>query len=119
MMSNYLSLAGLVTILLGLVHSVLGEWLVFRKLRDRKTGQWIVVDSILPLRSTRILWASWHIVTVLAFAIGIILFSLDPQSDFQASAGLIKNTLLLSMLCCAVLVLIGTKASHPGWLVLS
>ena len=65
-MNNPLLLAAAGLALVGLVHSVLGEVLVFRTLRTHG----LVPTAGYPVlreRQVRILWASWHLVTVLGW----------------------------------------------------
>ena len=57
--------ASLLAILTGVVHSLLGERLIFRHVRSKS-----VVPSLpappLQARHIRILWATWHLASVLA-----------------------------------------------------
>ena len=59
-----LTLAALLLIVTGLVHSLLGEWLIFRHLRQ---GTLVPKLGAPPLqtRNIRILWATWHLTSVL------------------------------------------------------
>lgn len=108
-MPNYLFAAGLLAIAIGLTHSVLGELLIFRHLRK---GGIIPTEggSVLKERHVRIIWASWHVVTVFGIGFGTILL----MSSFEASD--IKNTIGVSMLVSSVLVFVATNGKHPGWL---
>jgi hypothetical protein len=111
-MNYFLMLAGGLSILIGLIHSILGELLIFNKLRK---------DSIVanlpcpPLRgrNVRILWAAWHLASLFGFCIGAILIQLsfmDVRQDF------IVKAISISMLLSAALVAYSTKAKHPGWI---
>ena len=69
-MNPWLVGAAALVFVIGLAHSWLGERMVFRHLR---TGG-LVPDGGQPgLRAyqTRILWASWHVVTALATALAL------------------------------------------------
>jgi hypothetical protein len=85
-MNTYLFAAGILTALIGVVHSVMGEIMIFRALR-RST--WIPTQGGSALREfqVRIIWASWHILS-----------------------------LLTALVASAALVLIGTRGRHPAWL---
>ncbi|USB33452.1 hypothetical protein [Paenibacillus sp. YPG26] len=117
-MNGYLLSASILAFVVGLVHTVLGEVLIFRKLRQGKT---IPTNggSLLSESNVRILWASWHALTAFGWAMAYILFWLSRQSVSDGQYTVLEHTIAASMLVCAVLVLIGTKGKHPGWLGLS
>lgn len=114
-MPSYLFLAGLLAIVVGVIHSVLGEIMIFKRMR---------VSGIIPtdgrplLREShvRILWATWHIVTLFGFGIAAILFHMSSDSTASLSQPYILNAIAVSMLTSAALVLVATKAKHPGWI---
>lgn len=114
-MQNYMLAAGIIAISVGLVHSVLGEVLIFSRLRS---------DGVVPTegapalkeRHVRILWASWHIVTVFGCAIGAILLRMALPFSENVLQVFVENTIVVSMLASAALVLVGTNGMHPGWL---
>jgi hypothetical protein len=58
--------------LVGLAHSVLGERLIFRRLR---TGRLVPTNGgkVLGEGHVRIVWASWHVLTVFGWGIAAIL----------------------------------------------
>jgi hypothetical protein len=114
-MQPFLLAAGVLAIVVGLVHSVLGEVLIFRRMRS----QGIVPTMGAPLlreSHVRILWASWHIVTILGWAIAAILLRLAFLTDYRVIETFVVNAIIIAMLSCALLVLIATKAKHPGWI---
>ena len=90
-MNTYLAAAGILCFLIGLTHTVLGEVLVFQRLRAE--GALIPTEGGTALRErhVRILWASWHLATVFGWCIAA------------------------APLAGAFLVLVGTKGRHPGW----
>ena len=116
-MNGYLLLAGSLAILLGLVHSVLGETFVFQKLRDRQSHAWLTRINELPIRSIRILWASWHVVTVFGCGFGLMMIWLAYATTQDSIAALLK-ILFVTIFISALVVLVGTKGRHPGWFVL-
>lgn len=63
----------------------------------------------------RILWASWHVVTVLGWCVAVILFWLALPSSTQVAQAFIAKAIIVSMLAGSILVLVGTKGKHPGW----
>jgi len=116
-MQNYMFAAGVLAILVGLVHSVLGEILIFNRMRNKgvipTTGA-----PLLRARHVRILWASWHVVTVFGCAMGAILLRLAFPVSENVLQIFVENTIAIAMLISSLLVLVGTKGMHPGWLAL-
>ncbi|CAN7420937.1 hypothetical protein LJR090_003356 [Bosea sp. LjRoot90] len=100
-------------ILIGVVHSALGEILIFRRLR---AGTIVPLLAPPPLRERhlRILWANWHLCSVLGWALAalLILFAMSP--DLPAHALHIR-IIAIATFAGAMLVLFATKGRHPGW----
>jgi len=92
-MNWYLVIAAALAFFVGLVHSVLGERLIFRRLRQ---GGLVPTNggNLLDERHVRILWASWHIVTVFGW--------------------FIEQAIIIATLTGSALVFIRTRARHPG-----
>ena len=63
----------------------------------------------------RIVWASWHIVTLFGWLIAATLIWLAASPDRIQNQGVILSAIASTMLVSALLVLIATKARHPGW----
>ncbi len=116
-METYLLVAGCLSIALGLIHSAMGEILIFHRMRE---GKIIPTNGhpILKERHVRILWASWHLVTIFGFGLGIILLRYSLNDSEGVNQIFIEKTILFSMLAGVFLVFIGTKGKHPGWVVL-
>lgn len=114
-MNTYFVVAGCLAFVVGLVHSVLGEILIFRQMR--KSGFVPTEGSpILRERHVRILWSSWHLVTVFGWAFGAILLRLSfPSSQYIVQA-FVEDAIMFSMLTASLIVFVGTKGKHPGWL---
>lgn len=106
--------AGVLAFVVGLVHSALGEVLVFRRLRKGS----IIPTHGKPLlleRNVRILWATWHIASIFGWGVGAILVYLS-QAEFEPiSTNYIVQAIAYSMFLSGLLVFIATKARHPGW----
>jgi hypothetical protein len=112
-MNWFLVAASALAYLVGLAHSVLGEWLIFRRMRE---GGLVPTNGarLIGERHVRILWASWHVLTVFGWCVAAILFWLSqgPQSVLHA---FVAKAILVAMLAGATLVFVGTKGKHPGW----
>ncbi len=101
----------------GLAHTVLGEALIFRRLR-RGTVVPTLGGEVLRERQVRILWASWHVLTLLGWCMAAMLLELAsrPASDITRK---IASLTALGMFSGALLVLVATRGRHPGWLAMS
>ena len=115
-MQNLLLVAAVITAVTGLIHSGLGEILIFKHLRN---GGLVPAVGAPPLRerNIRIIWATWHLATVFGWAFAGVLFRL--AFGHPSPIALILNAIVFAYLGGAILVLIGTKGRHPGWIALS
>lgn len=114
-MNAYFIAAAALASIVGLVHSVLGEIMIFRRMR--KPGRAVPTDggAILTGPNVRILWASWHVLTVFGWGMAAILIRQAQPVARGLGDGAIEQAIMVSMLLGSVLVLIATKARHPGW----
>ena len=106
--------AAALAFVVGLVHSLLGERLIFRRMR---VGGVIPTNGGTVLREAhvRILWASWHVLTVFGWCIAALLLWLSQAPPQQPSTAHVANLLIVTMLASSGIVLIGTKGKHSGW----
>lgn len=109
-MNPYLLLAGLLMFVIGVVHSLLGERLVFRRLRG---SGWLPEDPAGPLRKAqlRILWATWPAASLQGWGIAAVLIH-AAQSPVPAP---VLHALMLATAGSGLLVLLATRGRHPGW----
>lgn len=113
-MNPYFVAAAILAVVVGLVHSVLGEIMIFRGMRQ---------DGLVPTNggtvlresNVRILWASWHLVTVLGFCIAAILIWLAMPISQAPSSISLQHSIIAAMTLGSALVAVGTNARHPGW----
>lgn len=112
-MQTYLLSAAVVAVLVGIVHSVLGEILIFKKLRG---SGFVPTEAAPPLqsRNVRILWATWHLASLLGLGFAAVLFAaatghatLDPLTMYAVIGAFMGG---------AALVLLATQGRHPGWI---
>ncbi len=99
-----LTIAGYLAIALGVVHSVLGERLIF--------SRWRKTEPDIPRQHRGIIWASWHALTLFGAVIGIILIRVPLDAP-------VLMLISAAMVLAAILVAYGTRGRHPGWIVLS
>jgi len=119
-MNIYYLLAGVLCIILGVVHSVLGEYLIFRHKRVRGHLVPTQGSSILKERHLRIIWATWHLASVLGWGLAALLIkiALDFHQIDEALMQYIVEAIMYTLGAGALVVLIGTKGKHPGWMIL-
>ena len=116
-MNHWLVGTAVLILVIGLVHSWLGELRIFRHLRR---GGVVPTGGAPVLRAfqTRILWASWHVVTVLAWALAGLLLWLAQPAARAASGGYAEQVIAAALAACGGLVLLGTRGRHPAWVAL-
>ena len=116
-MQPLLATAAVLAIATGVVHSLLGERLIFRHLRQSS-----LVPSLpappLQGRSVRILWATWHLASVFGWALAGLLWQLAKNPGTALSAISVLGTVAAGFLAGALFVLVGTRGRHPGWVAL-
>jgi len=113
-MQMQLLAAGMLMILIGVAHSVIGEILIFRKLR---AGTIVPLLAPAPLRERhlRILWANWHLTSALGWGLAALLILIAAAPD-PSSHALHVRIIAIATLAGSALVLYATKGRHPGWL---
>lgn len=103
--------------LVGVAHSVLGEFLVFRALRT----QGIVPTGGRPIlneRQVRILWGTWHLATVLGWALSALLWRLGTVPGDTNLGAWVADVAGLATLVSGLLVFYATDGRHPAWFAL-
>ncbi len=108
--------SGVVALLVGLAHSVLGEVLIFSKLRDKGRIVPTASAGVLQGRNVRILWATWHLATIFGVAVGAVLIRTAFAFDLPALHAFVMRAIELSMFTCGALVFYATNGRHPGWI---
>lgn len=113
-MNWYFFSAASLMIVIGLIHSLLGEHLIFRRMR---AGGLIPTNGGQVLREAhlRIVWATWHLASAMGMGIAIVLFWLALPSSRPLGQSPVALTIIVTMALGAILVLVATKAKHPGW----
>ena len=112
-------IAGLLCLLLGVAHSLIGEVLIFHKKRRKGALVPSKGGEGLKEKHLRIIWATWHLASFFGWAFGAILIRL---ALFEEGAKLANQFMIqaisISTLAAGLLVFIATKGKHPGWIVL-
>ena len=116
-MNTYFALAGTLALVFGVVHSVVGELLIFRRLSNVSPAA-AASDTELPTCCVRHMRTAWHVVTIFAWGFGAVLLRLSLASSQYASETFAVSAILFSMLAASLIGLVGSGTKHPGWLVL-
>jgi hypothetical protein len=116
-MQPLLATAAVLAVLTGVAHSLLGERLIFRHVR---ASTWVPALPAAPLqpRHIRILWATWHLASVLAWALAGLLWRLAQSPAATLSSEVILAFTAGGFLAGSLLVLVATRGRHPGWIAL-
>ena len=114
MRNAYFLVAAMLTLILALAHSVLGELLLLRKLAK---------DQLPPLLGSndftlRTLRTVWHVTTAFGLGFGVILLYFSLTASPGDGLEFVKKTTTFSILLSSLILGFGTKGKHPGWLVL-
>lgn len=110
-MTITLAIAGTLAVLLAIVHSLLGEMLIFRRLSaepDKNAG--------LSLHQIAVLRGTWHLLSLFGCSFAAILFML--ALDAPPATGLMVQGLAATFLVSGLYWLWATRGRHPAWIVL-
>jgi predicted permease len=113
-MNPYLLTAAILTVILGLIHSLRGERLIFRTIAQNRPA---LHAAGLRQGYLNILCASWHLATLFSWGMAFILYWLAQEPPSYLGS-FVAMAIALSIGAGGVLVLIGTKGRHPGWVVM-
>ena len=117
-MNTWLMGAAGLSALIALAHSVLGEQRIFRHLR--RAGHIVPTEggSLLREFQVRILWATWHGLSVMGLGLAAVLLWLAQPAAQAASAGRVEGCIATALAVTGVLVLVSNRGRHPAWLAL-
>ncbi|MEP4531544.1 MAG: hypothetical protein ABJ004_00565 [Cyclobacteriaceae bacterium] len=113
-------IAGILCFILGIVHSILGELLIFNSKRNPSSIVPSKNSADLNERHLRIIWATWHLATFFGWCLGVILVKISlTQNELNTEIiRLITHSTIYAMMAGSILVLTATKGKHPGWIIL-
>ncbi len=112
-MNLSLAIAGGLTLLLSLAHSILGERMVLRRLMGWD-GRGADGARVLSEQQRRVLWASWHLVTVFGFGFAALLATASRSGSFAGA----QSILAVTFIGAAIHWLVATRGRHPAYVVL-
>ncbi|MBL8378643.1 MAG: hypothetical protein JNM79_12290 [Burkholderiales bacterium] len=114
-MNTFILFAAGLAFLVGLAHSVFGEIMIFKRMRS---GGIVPINGgkVIGEGHVRILWASWHVLTVFGWLVSSFLVWLAQPAARGVAPAWLLGAIAIAMLAGALFVLVGTKGRHPGWL---
>lgn len=110
-MNVLLLVAGLLSALIGIAHSVLGEKLVLGPLFERGDVPKLLGSTAFAHRTLRF---TWHLTTMLLLGIGTIVMVLSLSPPNSQSAWILR-VLATTFAVSSLLSLIGARAKHFSW----
>jgi hypothetical protein len=124
-MNAYFAWAAALVIILCLVHSVLGEILLIRRLNSANLPS-LAPFSLIEVRQMGLIGSpdlardtlrlTWHLPTVLGLGFGAILLWLSLPTSPRTDLIFVAKAMALSSWACTLIVLFCSKGKHPGWL---
>lgn len=117
-MNLYFFIAAVICLIVGIVHSVMGEKLIFQAKRAKGKIVPSIGSKDLRQGHLRIIWATWHLASVLGWVLAAILIQIAQQApqSLDSLSAFIVNATVAGMLIGSILVLYGTSGRHPGWI---
>jgi hypothetical protein len=110
-MNVMLLVAGLLSALIGIAHSVLGERLLLGPLFERGDLPKLLGSAAFARRTLRF---TWHLTTVLLLGIGVMVMILS-LAPLDSQSACILRVLAITFAVCSLLSLIGARARHFSW----
>jgi hypothetical protein len=104
--------ATVVLVLLGGVHSLLGERLILRHLRAVRGLPHLLGSEELTRRTLRFVW---HVATLLAWGSAATTLRFSQVERLGSGERFALAALSWSLGACAALTLVVTRARHAGW----
>jgi len=106
-----LVIAAVLSVLIGIAHSVLGEKLLLGPLFRRGELPKLLGSSTF---ARRVLRFTWHLTTVLAVGIGVVIWHL-ASSPLDPQAVWILRALSITFGVSTLISLIGARGKHFSW----
>ena len=111
-MKASLLIAAVLLLLLGLVHSVLGERYILVRLFRRDNLPRLFGSDVFTKRTLRF---AWHLTTVVWLGVAVLLVRMAGAQTLGAPE--IGGTVAATAGVSALVALVGSRARHPAWIV--
>lgn len=110
-MNVFLLIAGLLSAIIGVAHSVLGEKLLLRPLFECGEVPKLLGSTLFAHRTLRF---AWHLTTVLLVAIGTVVMGIAVSPPDTGQVWILQS-LAATFTVCSLLSLIGARGRHFSW----
>jgi len=115
-MNWFLFSSACLAFILGIIHSILGEKLIFRSLGKQRLVS-AEDDRVLRKKHINTLWSTWHLITLFGWSLGAILLLMAWFPEPAQWESYIRWILISNFLISTVFWLYGTRGQHPAWVV--
>ncbi|WP_395376352.1 hypothetical protein [Marinicella sp. W31] len=115
-MNEWFFIAGCLALVLGIVHSILGEKLIFRSLGKQRLVS-SEDDRVLRKKHIRTLWSSWHLLTLFGWSFAAIMLMMAWVADTTLWPLYMRWILMSTFLISTVFWIFGTRGRHPAWII--
>jgi hypothetical protein len=113
-MNYYLLSSGVLTILLAVAHSIIGERSIIGPIQ-KTSGLPRVQGSDRQTKLT--LRFTWHVTSVLGIGTAVVLIAYSRWAILTPDQVFIARALSATYLTCFVISIIGSRAKHPSWII--
>lgn len=100
---------------LAILHSVIGERLIFRHVRAGTPG-YEAASALLPPRRWDALWSTWHLVSVLGLGLSASIVAASIYDELAKAAETVAIIMAATFAISGVFWFAGTKGKHPAWI---
>jgi hypothetical protein len=111
-MNSYLLAASLLTVVLGLIHSILGEIMLMSPMSDLEEFPAILKSRELAKRTIHV---TWHLASILGWGFAAVLGLYSTEEPLSDDRRIVVLITALVMLIAGLATLIGSRGRHPGW----
>ena len=117
-MQTLLLISGILTIILALAHSVLGEWRLLRPMKNEVLPQINGIPALFKNDgfSKNTIRFVWHVTSVFGLCLAAILLHFSNLATLGSTEGFIIKTISVAMTLAGLITLLLTKGAHMGWI---
>lgn len=117
-MQTCLLISGILTIILALAHSILGEWRLLRPMKNEVLPQIKGIPALFNSAdfSKNTIRFVWHVTSVFGLSLAAILFCFSNLDVLNATEVFIVKIISAAMILAGLITLILTKGAHLGWI---
>ena len=113
-MNTYLVISGILSILLSIAHTIIGEILILIPMQNAEGIPAVRGSTRTTKRTLRF---TWHITSALGIGIGFLLFHYAKFTELTLDHVYVLRILSLTFLASFVVSVVGSRARHPSWIV--